>query len=183
MKSFVISGSLFTRPLSTVVLLLLMAGAVACDVSANSVGINIYGLSRHFDLGYTSRDRINEVHPGYGLRVTNVSCRGHIFFAEGGIFKDTFENKAKYIALGYKLRLWNQLRLGLMVGPYNTESINRGSTIMAGIPTMTFRVWRVTLNGVYLPKYEGINPYKIIAGYLTIHVFDRDMCKKRGGDE
>ncbi len=158
--------------------------AISTESRANSVGINIYGLSRHFDLGYRSRDRINEVHPGYGLRATAVSCAGHSLFIEGGTFKDTFENKAKYIAIGYKFRLWNQLRLGLMAGPYNTESINRGSTVLAVIPTLTFRVWRVTLNGVYLPRYEGINPYKIIAGYLTIHLFDQDMCKKRtGGSE
>ena len=144
---------------------------IADDVSANSLGINLYGISYHFLNHTQSRDRLNELNPGLGLRASFWTDSTNILFLEGGAFKDTFENKAKYISLGYLIRFWNQLRIGLNAAIYCTKSTNRGRAFFAPIPLASYTTGPLTMNVTFLPKYRGVNPYNIIGVYATIRLY------------
>jgi len=104
---------------------------IGSDVYANSLGINLYGVSYHFLNHNQSRDRLNEFNPGLGLRASFGTDSTNIFFIEGGSFKDTFNNQAKYLSIGYLIRVWKQLRVGLNAAVYTTRSINRGEAFLS----------------------------------------------------
>ncbi len=141
----------------------------ACLANANSFGINLYGMSYHFLRAGQSRDRLNEFNKGIGARASFGTRKSSTFLIEGGTFKDTFRNQAKYLGIGVMLKTVSQLRIGIIGAMYTTKSLGRGGTL-AAIPAASYTVWRVTLNGAYLPKYKGINPYHILGLYLTFHV-------------
>ena len=149
---------------------------VSTSAFANSFGINLYGMSYHFLEAQQSRDFLNEFNSGFGARASFGSKNGNTFLIEAGTFKDTFKNKAKYIAVGYKLRFVAQLRAGVIGAMYTTQSIRHGGSL-ALVPILSYTVWRVSLNGVYLPRYEDVNPYHILGAYLTIHLFAGEPTK------
>ncbi len=156
---------------------LLLLALVPAELKANSFGINLYGLSHHFREKYQSRVRLNEFNHGFGARASFGSRQSGTFLIEGGSFEDTFEHQAKYLGVGYKFRVLGQLRLGVIGAVYTTKSLNNGGTL-AAIPVVSYTVWRFTLNGVYLPKYESVNPYHILGTYLTIHLFEGQPSKR-----
>jgi len=146
---------------------------IGSDVYANSLGINLYGVSYHFLNHNQSRDRLNEFNPGLGLRASFGTDSTNIFFIEGGSFKDTFNNQAKYLSIGYLIRVWKQLRVGLNAAVYTTRSINSGEAFFAPIPLASYTSGPLTLNVTYLPKYRGVNPYTILGAYATIRLFQQ----------
>lgn len=140
---------------------------------AESFGINIYGLSYHTGDNVYNRDRFNEVNNGFGLRADFGNKNGNAIFMEGGKYNDSFNNEAKYISIGYQIRIWDQLRLGINAAFYNSKSLNSGKTIFAPIPILSYRVWRITANTVYLPKYERYNPFHVFGAYLTFNIVQK----------
>ena len=141
---------------------------------ADSFGINIYGLSYHMGQNVADRDIFNEVNTGFGFRADFGSKKGNSFFFEGGKYKDSFDNDARYISIAYQIRILSQLRLGLNAAIYNTQSTNSGESFFAPIPILSYRFWRLTINGVYLPKHEPINPFYILGAYLTVELVQND---------
>ncbi len=148
-------------------------------VQANTLGINLYGISYHILDINQHRDNLNEFNPGFGVRASFGGSSSGTFFLEGGFFKDTFRNRATYLSTGYMFRTWRQFRLGLNAGIYKTNSINGGSGIVAIVPMASYTVKFVTLNVAYLPRYEGINAYHTFTAYMTVHLIHGNPPKKR----
>lgn len=120
--------------------------AVACSsAAANSLEFNVYGISHHLLEEWQSRDRLNEVNTGFGIRAVSGSDSTSWFIMEGGKFKDTFENQATYGSIGLLLRVHGQFRIGLNLAAYQTESL-RAHVVAAPLPMATYSLWRVTLN-------------------------------------
>ncbi len=141
---------------------------------ADSFGINLYGLSYHMGQNVVNRDRFNEFNKGIGFRADFGSPKGHSFFFEGGKYSDSFRNDARYLSVAFQFRIIYQLRLGLNAAIYNSKSANHGETFFAPVPILSYRIWRIVLNAVYLPKHEPINPYYILGGYMTINLVQTD---------
>ena len=87
-----------SRPMRAALARLLAAAALvaACNAAlADEIGINVYGLSYHFD-----RDRArslgvdNEVNPGLGVRWKFAETGRWQFFADAGVFNDSGKNTA-----------------------------------------------------------------------------------------
>ncbi len=152
-------------------ILLIVILIISTNISqAESFGINLYGLSFHSGVEGYNYDRLNEVNKGIGVRADFGKKDGDAIFMEAGKYNDSFENEAKYVSVGYQYRIWKQLRFGINAAFYNTKSTNNGETFFAPIPIMSYRVWRVTVNTVYLPKYQRINPFTIVGAYLTFTI-------------
>ena len=130
-------GSLLSwSDLVTILVLLIISIPIliGSDLSANSVGVNLYGFSYHILKENQLRDRLNEFNPGIGLRASFGTASTNTLFIEGGSYKDTFENQARYLSVGYLIRLWKQLRIGINAAVYKTESTRRGSAFFAPVP-------------------------------------------------
>ncbi len=164
--------------LSLLTLLSLILTFAVSKGQANSIGLNIYGISYHFLEPYQNREYLNEINQGLGIRASFGRCSTGTYFIEGGFFKDTFKNRAKYLSTGYMFRLLKQFRIGLHAGIYKTNSINWGRGVIAVVPIASYTVKFVTLNTVYLPKYEGVNAFHTLAGYLTIHLIYGEPKKR-----
>lgn len=153
--------------------------SVACvDLSqANSFGVNVYGLSYHVNNRrgaepFTTDGRFNEVNQGFGFRASfGTDSAATTLFVEGGAFDDTFQNLAKYLSVGFQVRLIYQLRAGINAAVYTTQSIKDGDPFFAPVPIVSYTVSMVTFNFVYFPKYEPRNPWHTIGAYATIHLF------------
>jgi hypothetical protein len=155
----------------------------ADSVRANSFGVNIYGLSYHVndrrgEKLFTTEGRFNEFNNGFGLRASfGTDSAVTTLLVEGGAFDDTFQNLAKYLSVGFQVRVIRQLRAGINAAVYTTQSINYGNPFFAPVPIVSYTVSVVTLNFVYLPKYEPRNPWHTIGAYATIHLFRGEPSK------
>ena len=149
------------------------------EVQANEFGVNLYGISYHILKESQSRDPFNEFNTGIGFRATFGGKKSSRLFFEGGRFKDTLENTAKYMSIGFLLKIIHQFRVGVNGAVYTSNSIRGGEAFFAPIPIVTYSLGRVTVNGVYLPKYRGTNPYHTLGFYLTIRLFEGKPAKKR----
>ena len=139
---------------------------------ASSVGINFYGLSYHLN-GRTINE-FNEINQGMGINVTLGSSKDDLIFFEIGSYKDSFKNTARYISVGYILKVVGQLRAGVNTALYNSKSFNYGRSVIFPIPIISYRFPYVTVSGIYLPKYYSVNPYNTLGAYVTIRFWDRN---------
>lgn len=145
---------------------------------ANEFGVNFYGLSYHIITDKRSRDRLNEFNPGIGFRATFGRQNSSNLFLEGGQFRDTFDNSAKYISIGLLLRIVHHFKVGVNASVYSTKSIRGGDTFFAPVPIATYTLGPITANGIFLPKYSDINPYHTLGFYLTIRLIKGSPTKK-----
>ena len=145
---------------------------------ANELGVNLYGLSYHLLNDGQSREYLNEFNAGIGLRATFGRRTTSQLFFEGGSYKDTFENQAKYLSVGVLLKMIAQLRVGINAAVYSSESIQNGNAFFAPVPIAAYTLGPVTFNGVYLPKYGGINAYNTLGFYATVRIFEGTAAKK-----
>ena len=151
--------------------------AFATQAAAVELGLNLYGVCKHLNQRQTLyQPRLNERNPGLGLTLNFVHVKYAVVFMEGGFFKDTFKNTATYVSVGYKFPLCRYVQLGLHLAFYDSKSIN--GPVIAPIPVITLRYHALAIHALYLPKYESINPYHIIAAYLTFYIIDASGKKR-----
>ncbi len=151
--------------------------ALPAHPHANELGVNVYGLSRHFPKYSSATDSLNEVNPGLGLRVSFVRASRSHGFVEAGFFEDSMENRAKYFSFGFMFRVVHQFRVGVNAAVYSTETINWGDPFLLPLPIASYSVGPVTANAVYMPKVQGLS-YHILGFYATIRIFDGATLKK-----
>jgi Antimicrobial peptide resistance and lipid A acylation protein PagP len=145
-----------------------VAVAINGQSNSRSIGLNVYGLSHHFLKKDQSRKYLSEVNPGAGLRGTRSSGSGNWTTIEMGMYRDSFRRLAKYVAAGYHLRTWRDVRIGFWFGLYSSRSIKNDETIPILIPAFSYHASFCTLNIVYLPRFRNVNPYSTLGTYLTI---------------
>lgn len=133
-----------------------------------SIGVNLYGISYHFDRVSAERRGFNEFNEGLGLNVMAYEDRYNFLYLEAGRFKDTFENDATYFAAGWRYRPIRYLSFGLIIMHYNSRSI-RGS-IVAPIPTFSLDYKIASFKTVYLPEFRGVNQFESLGGFLTLRL-------------
>ncbi len=136
--------------------------------SAAELGVNIYGLSHHFDRRDVSGYKFNERNYGLGADINLYQSGANIVFGDLGIFNDSYRYTAKYCSMGYKRKLISGLTLGAVLGIYDSESI--GGTVLAPAPYASLRVSRLEVSCLYLMAAEGINNYPSLGFYGTIHL-------------
>lgn len=165
--------------LIVVIGILTLGVCLPSKVQANEFGVNLYGYSYYFLKEDQSLDYLNEFNAGLGFRATSGGRKSSQIFLEGGTFEDGIKNQAKYLSLGFLLRVFHQLRIGINAAAYSTETINRGDVIFAPLPIITYSLGPITANGVYLPKFRDLNPFHTLGFYLTIRMFEGKPANKK----
>src|SRR5947207_663890 len=116
------------------------------------LGLNVYGLSYHFDQDKAKEiGTDNQVNPGLGIRWRKVEERWD-WFADVGFYHDSGRNTAKLAGVGALYHLGQSARLGLALAVLNSDTYNQGKTFIAPLPVAAWEFRHVTLNMVYMPK-------------------------------
>lgn len=140
---------------------------------AGELGLNLYGLSHHWE--HEEAKRIgtdHEFNPGLGLRYG--LDRGRLCdtpFLEAAAYRDSGAKTAVYAALGCKgWELVPGLRLGGALAAFHSDTYNRGDPFIAPVPLLTWEVGRATLNATHFPKLKGFNDINTTGFFLTIPI-------------
>lgn len=145
------------------------ACVISTDVLAAEVGFNFYGLSYHTNRRAAKSLNFNEFNPGFGASFSFLQFSTGYAFVEGGMFKDTFDETASYVGLGYKQKLAGGLFIGAMPLYYTSLSVNKGQSLLAIVPAVSFRFGLLSANLVYMPRKEPVNRYSWVGFYLTVY--------------
>jgi len=141
--------------------LLLGAGAAHADI-----GLNIYGLSYHFDrdkakeLGLT-----HEFNPGLGIRWRRADSG---VFADAGVYSDSAANTAVVAGAGYLWRAGESLRLGGALALFRSDTYNKGDAFIAPIPLAAYEYRRVTFNLADFPKWRDTTLTNQVGAWITL---------------
>jgi hypothetical protein len=160
-----------SRPLSHAVALVafvLMVLVSAGHAAAGELGINIYGLSYHFDREEAeARGLDNEVNPGLGLRY-RIPRQEFDWFLDGGTHRDSARNTAVYAGGGAFWKPTQRLRLGGALALFQSDTYNDGDPFIAPVPLVAYE-WRpATITMAYFPKIEGVNEIHTLGFWLTL---------------
>lgn len=150
---------------------LLLALALLCPLAAHAeLGINVYGLSYHFDRDKAKRlGTDNELNPGLGLRWKRPLDPSWDFFVDAGAYHDSGKNTALLAGAGVLWRATESLRLGGALAAIHSDTYNRGKAFVAPLPVVAFDLnKRVTLNMVYLPKVRDFNEINTLGFWATV---------------
>jgi hypothetical protein len=151
--------------------LLAAACLPAAPALAGDWGVNLYGLSYHWDRDAAKqRDSDNEFNPGLGVRYHMGSWLKADAIAEGGVYRDSGRNTAVYAAAGL---LWplddaKRFNLGAALTAFHSDTYHDGDPFIAPVPLFALRFDKVVVNLTHFPKVEDYNRVNTTALYLTI---------------
>jgi len=148
---------------------------VASPSLAGDWGVNVYGLSYHWDRDQAKRNDLdNEFNPGLGLRYRIGDWQiGSWLKADAiidaGIYRDSGRNTAVYAAAGL---LWpldeaKRFSLGAALTAFHSDTYNRGDPFIAPVPLFALRLGDVTVNLTHFPKIRNFNEVDATAMFMT----------------
>lgn len=137
-------------------------------VHAGDLGINIYGLSYHFDRG-----KARELHDNnwfnYGLGARyRLPGEGIDWFFDAGAYHDSGRNTAVLAAAGGYLHATENVRFGAALAFLHSKTYNDGRAFVAPLPIAAYEFRSATLNMVYLPKVRELNSINTLGFWLTV---------------
>lgn len=137
--------------------------SASCFAQNGELGINVYGLSYHFEdkPGFD-----NEVNPGLGLRY-RYPRRDFDWILDGGVYRDSGRNTAVYAGGGAFWKPTQRLRLGGALAFFYSDTYNDGDPFIAPVPLAAYEWRAVSLNLVYFPKISGVNDINTLGFWLT----------------
>jgi len=147
-------------------LALIIASSAA---QADEFGINVYGLSYHFD-----RDRAkalgvdNEVNPGLGVRWKFAEVERWQFFADAGVFSDSGRNTAALAGAGALWHVAGGFQVGAAIAVMNSDTYNNGRTFIAPLPLVAWDLGPATINLTFFPKIERYNDVATVGLWVTL---------------
>jgi len=150
-------------------LLVLMLALGACAVPARAdIGINLYGLSYHFDQDKAkAMNTDNQVNPGLGVRWRKPRQENWDVFADAGFYKDSGRNTAVLAGGGAFWHATERVRLGGGLVLLHSATYNDNTAFIAPAPMVAYELRRFTINMVYFPKYQDVNRTNQVGFWLT----------------
>jgi len=135
---------------------------------AGELGLNVYGLSYHFERD-TARElgTDNEVNPGLGVR-WRMPRQAFDWFFDAGAYRDSGRNTAVLAGAGVLWKPTEHLRLGGALAFFHSETYNDGNPFIAPLPLLAYEWRAVTANLVYFPKVSGVNEINTLGFWLTL---------------
>ncbi len=142
---------------------------LAAPLAASAeLGVNLYGLSYHFD---RSRARAlgvdNEINAGLGLRYRVPHSERLQWIFDAGIYHDSGRNTALLAGGGLLWNMSDRWRLGGALAAFKSDSYNRGEAFVAPLPLVAYEFRSVTLNFTYFPRLAEVNDVATLAVWLT----------------
>lgn len=132
------------------------------------LGINIYGLSYHFDRDVARRIGVdNEFNPGLGARYRLPRERFE-WVLDAGAYRDSGRNVALIAGAGALWKPVPALGLGAALVVFDSDTYNRGRTTVAPVPLAAYDLGPATLNFTYLPKVSDINDVATLGFWVTL---------------
>ncbi|HEY9098749.1 MAG TPA: hypothetical protein VIN38_07760 [Thiobacillus sp.] len=150
---------------------LMAALGASTPATAGDWGVNIYGLSYHWDRELAKQNDLdNEFNPGLGMRYHMGSWLKADAIMDAGVYRDSGRNTAVYAAAGL---LWpldkdKRLSLGAALTAFHSDTYNRGDPFIAPVPLLSLRLDGVTVNLTHFPKIRNFNEIHATAMFLTI---------------
>ncbi len=146
----------------------LLAFALPVPAQAGDLGINVYGLSYHFD-----RDKARELRDdnwlNYGLGARyRVPGEGIDWFFDAGAYHDSGRHTAVLAGAGGYWHATEHVRLGAALAFLHSKTYNDGKAFVAPLPIAAYEWRAATLNLVYLPKVHSINDINTLGFWLTV---------------
>jgi hypothetical protein len=137
--------------------------------AAADLGINLYGLSYHFD---RSRARAigvdNEINPGLGVRYRVPHSERLQWIFDAGAYRDSGRNTALLAGAGALWHVSEGWRLGGALALLHSDTYNQGKAFVAPLPLAAYEFRSVTLNFVYLPKVSDLNEVATLGVWATV---------------
>lgn len=122
------------------------------------LGVNVYGLSYHFDRDEAERLGVdNTLNPGLGLRYEFARHGRWSFFADGGAYRDSGENTAVYGGVGALWEVVGGLKVGAALAILDSDTYNAGRTFVAPLPLAAYDFGPVTVNLTFFPQVSKFN--------------------------
>jgi hypothetical protein len=152
------------------VILLSIASLYATPSQAGDWGINVYGISYHWDRDLAEQNGWdNEFNPGLGFRYHIGTWLKADAIIDAGAYYDSGRNTAKYAAAGL---LWpldrdKRFNLGVALTAFHSETYNQGDPFVAPIPLFSLQFEKVVVNLAYFPKFRDLNEIPITAMFFT----------------
>ena len=148
--------------------LLLAAAFLAPAPAWAELGINLYGLSYHFDRSRARELRVdNEINPGLGVRYRVPHSERLAWIFDAGAYRDSGRNTALLAGAGGLFKVSEGWRLGGALVVLDSDTYNRGKTTLAPVPLAAYETRRVSFNFVYLPKVSDINEVATLGFWAT----------------
>jgi hypothetical protein len=147
--------------------LVILLAASSPALAQGELGINLYGLSYHFERGRAHELGLdNEVNPGLGAR-WRVPGKEFDGFLDAGAYRDSGRNTAVLAGGGIFWKPTERLRLGGALAFFYSDSYNGGNAFITPLPLLAYEWRAVTANFVYFPKVSGINEINTLGFWLT----------------
>jgi hypothetical protein len=132
------------------------------------LNLNIYGLSYHPDRAGIHASRLdNEVNPGLGLSYEVHEDERGVVGLEGGFFKDSGRNWAKFAGASYQYKLGRHWRLGADLLAMQSQTYNHTRSFLAPIPRISYDFGAVRVNAIYVPQFGSYSRYSTFGFYFT----------------
>ncbi|HEY3076220.1 MAG TPA: hypothetical protein VGJ74_13690 [Burkholderiales bacterium] len=145
--------------------LLAIGLAVQAFCAHAELGLNVYGLSYHFDRDKAREKGLtHEVNPGLGVRWRSNES---MLFADAGFYRDSAAHTAKLAGAGAFWHASERLRLGGAAVLLKSETYNHGKAFIAPVPLAAYETRRATFNLVYFPKWRDVNPTSQVGAWVT----------------
>jgi len=139
--------------------------------AAADLGINLYGLSYHFD---RSRARSlgvdNEINPGLGVRYRVPHSERLHWILDAGAYRDSGRNTARLAGAGALWQVSEGWRVGGALALLDSDTYNQGKAFIAPLPLAAYEFRSVTLNFVYLPKVSDLNEVATLGIWATVWI-------------
>ena len=127
---------------------------------SRKLNLNVFGLSYHTDREGTRASRLNnEFNPGLGLSYEVSEDDRGVVGLEGGIFKDSGSNWAKFAGVGYQFKLGQHWRLGADLLAIQSQTYNHTRSFLAPIPRLSHDFGSMRVNAIYVPRFGSYSRY------------------------
>jgi hypothetical protein len=143
--------------------------AVPCLAEPGEFGVNVYGLSHHFE-----RDRAkalgldNEFNPGLGVRYRAPLSERTDWFVDAGVYRDSGRNTTLVAGPGVLWKVAGGIRLGGALAFFDSKSYNGGHAFISPIPIAAYEWRAATLNVAYFPKISNFNDINTLGFWVTV---------------
>lgn len=150
---------------------LLATGSLSGPAAAGDWGVNVYGLSYHWDRDLAEQNDLdNEFNPGLGVRYRMGEWLRADAIIDAGVYRDSGRHTAVYAAAGL---LWplddaKRFNVGAALTAFKSDTYNQGDAFVAPVPLLAVRFDRVTVNFTHFPKISNFNEVAATALFVTI---------------
>jgi hypothetical protein len=141
----------------------------ASGVRAGEFGLDLYGLSYHFEHDRAKQLGLgNQVNPGLGVRYLIGENEKFRWFADAGFYRDSSRDVAKLAGAAIQWKATESLGLGGALIVFNSKSYNQGRTFVAPLPILSYELKWATLNLFYSPKVRELNDINTLGFWVTL---------------